>query len=170
MKIISLLILLSFCWLLCLPIMAEPQQSLVSDDVKLAFSESANGNNITQTRVNLNTKAGQVQANHGEVPVGVVGIKISERLGGAIIIEEYPPSNLWKLGIVPGDKVVGVEGQPVNFITFEDQCHGRPGRLRNLTIVHNGQIRNIAVPLVDARMMVQYNPGFQQSASMTVQW
>ena len=138
----------------------------------LPVAASGSGSTCQTTiKVMLNNRPGQVQisTNHGETPVGVVGIKIDERLGGAII-EEYPPSQLWSLGIVPGDKVVAVEGQPINFITCENQCRGRPGQLRNLTIVHNGQVTKIAVPLVDARIMVQYNPGFQQSASMTVRW
>ena len=169
MKITSLFILLSFSWLLCLPVMAVPEQSLFSDDAKLAFSKSASGNDITCIRVKLNTSLCQSKANHGEIPVGVVGIKISQDLGDAIIAE-YPPSNLWKLGIVPGDRIVAVEGRPVNYYTFEDDCRGVPGQLRNLTIVHNGQVTKIAVPLIDVDKVLSYNRNYQRSASMAVQW
>ncbi len=134
---------------------------------------AASPNSTCQTtiRVALNNHPGPVQisTNHGESLIGVVGIKISKNLDGAIV-EEYPPSQLWSLGIVPGDKVVAVEGQPINFITFENQCRGRPGQLRHLTIVHNGQLRNIAVPLVDVDKVLSYNRNYQRSASMAVQW
>lgn len=169
MKITSLFTLLSFCGLLCLPVMAESQQSLVSDDAKLAFSKTANGNDITETRVNLNGKKAQSQANHGEIPVGVVGIKIDSALGNAII-EEYPPSNLWQLGIRPGDRVFTVEEQMVDYSNFEAKCRGAVGQLRHLTIIHNGQVLNVNVPLIDSRRLVQYNPDYQKSASMTVRW
>jgi C-terminal processing protease CtpA/Prc len=128
-------------------------------------------NDISQTRVNLNSRPSpfQFQANHGIAPVGVVGVKIDSNLNGGIIAE-YPPSNLWKFGIVPGDQILAVEGRPVNYYTFEDDCTGVPGQLRNLTIVHNGQVTNIAVPLVAVDKVLSYNRNYQRSASMAVRW
>jgi len=130
-------------------------------------AQAGYGNRATEIKVNLNAKKAQSQANHGEIPVGVVGVLINE---DGTIATVYPPSNLRLFGIISSDRVFAVEGQKVDFYRFEDQCRGVPGQLRNLTIVHNGQVTKIAVPLIDVDKVLSYNRNYQRSASMAVHW
>lgn len=104
------------------------------------------------------------RVNHGERPVGVIGTEINEN---GTIIKILPASNLNLYGVKVGDRIIAVEGREVRLETFESNCRGIPGQIRHLTIVHNGQVGNLNVALIDARVMVQYDSRFQTSADMT---
>jgi predicted metalloprotease with PDZ domain len=168
MKIVSLFIPLSFCWLLCMPVLAVPEQSLVSDGAKLAFSESANGNNITQTRINLKTKTSQVQANHGQQLIGRVGLQIDEESG--IIRQIYAHSHLREYGIQEGDRLIALNGNQIDGIGFTNSYLGRPGDFVNLTFERKGLYKTVRVQLVDAAILKYDNIDFQRWASQEKTW
>ena len=143
--------------------MAEPEQSLVSDDAKLAFSESANGNNITQTRINLKTKTSQVQANHGQQLIGRVGLQIDEESG--IVTQIYAHSHLREYGIQEGDQLIALNGNQIDGIGFTNSYLGRPGDFVNLTFERKGLYKTVQVQLVDAAVLKCDNVDFQRWAS-----
>jgi predicted metalloprotease with PDZ domain len=88
---------------------------------------------------------------------GVVGVKINEDGTIALI---YHPSDLNRFGIVPGDRILAVDGQRLVFSTFQEDCRGPVGTTKVLTIARNGQIANLKVALIDVNILVQYNHNY----------
>ncbi len=168
MKITNLFILLSFCWLLCLPVMAESQQSLVSDDAKLAFSKSANGNDITETRVKINNSPGQNQDNHSQKLIGRVGLQIDKESG--IVTQIYAHSHLREYGIEEGDRLIALNGNQIDGIGFTNSYLGWPGDFVNLTFERQGLYKTVHVQLVDAAVLKCDNIDYQRWANQERIW
>jgi len=93
---------------------------------------------------------------HGEMPIGVVGL-ISERTDG-LVLSVLPPSDLNRFGIHPGDRIIGYLGHRfVNGYQMERELVGTPGSILDMTFIHNGQVITIYPHRVDARLLVRYD-------------
>ncbi len=168
MKIVGLLILLSFCWLVCMPVLAVPEQSLVSDSAKIVFSQPGNGTEITQTRINISTALGQLQANHGQKLIGRVGLQIDNESG--IIRQIYTHSHLRECGITEGDRLIELNGHQIDGIGFTNSYLGRPGDFVNLTFERRRLYKTVRVELVDAAVLKCDNIDFQRWANQESFW
>ena len=149
------------------------QQSLVSDNAKLAFNQPRN--NIMWTRVNVANRPSQFQArvNHGEAPVGVIGCMFDPIAGTFLAV--YPGSDLLRFGIHPGDSYLAISGQPIvhSISWFQNMTRGQPGTYVSMTVLHNGRPTDISVMRKDSRLFVQYYNGdnyFRWCAAQTRYW
>lgn len=106
----------------------------------------------------INGSASQLQSSleqqtpldeHGEAHMGVLGGPFNFFNG--VIIQVFPGSDLNRFGIHPGDKYLGINGHKFNSFTFVQECHGLPGSIINLVVLHDGQVMNIAVRRMDGR-------------------
>ncbi|MFN3929526.1 MAG: S1C family serine protease, partial [Thermoflexus sp.] len=76
-------------------------------------------------------------------------IRVAYGVDGARILEVLPNSPAAKAGLRPGDRIVAVEGEPV------DQAHPladhlrryRPGDIVHLTVLRDGEERIVAITL-----------------------
>ncbi len=94
---------------------------------------------------------------HGEAHMGVLGGPYNLMTG--VIRQVLPGSDLNRFGIHPGDRYLGINGHRFNGFTFVKECHGTPGSVIYLVILHDGQVVNIAVRRMDGRIANQQNRG-----------
>ncbi|PWU02037.1 MAG: hypothetical protein C5B53_02170 [Candidatus Melainabacteria bacterium] len=113
------------------------------------------------------------QAEHGELPIGVLGCQILTTLFGghsALIIKIYPGSDLIRAGVRTGDKILGINGHRFARKSFPSECRGSPGTMINLLIERHGQEVEVQVQRQDARMFAAYEHYFRKWADRTKYW
>jgi len=134
------------------------------------IQQSASNTRIT---VHLNCP-GQLQATHGQAPIGVIGCKFDFITGKFVIV--YPGSDLLRYGIHPGDSYLAIEGQPTvrNINWFQDITRGTPGTYVDMTVLHDGRPMDIKVMRKDSRLFAGCNTGgnnyFIWCAGQTKYW
>ena len=139
----------------------------------LALAKPGCGNDMPQTRVNLNNRPGQFQDNHGAAPIGVMGCMFDPIAGTFLAV--YPGSDLLRFGIHPGDSYLAIAGQPIvrNIKWVQDVTRGKPGTYVTMTVLHDGRPINIDVMRIDSRLFVQCYSGdnyFRWCAAQTRYW
>jgi TonB family protein len=125
-----------------------------------------------QTPIPLSTivqskKPIELSASHGYAAVGVLGFEwemLSKR-----IIKIFPGSDLLNYGIVPGDRILAEDGNPVGFSTPK-RMRGEPGTYVQVTILHNGQVINAQVQRKDAAEFASYHAYYKHWASKSLSW
>lgn len=114
---------------------------------------AANGGNLLDT-TEFNTTLPTAQ--HGESPIGVLGLKVDFFTGR--VLQVFPPSDLKRFQIRPGDRVLGYMGhQFTNGWQMVEEVVGIPGTPCEITFLHNGRIISIQALRTDARLLVQYD-------------
>jgi predicted metalloprotease with PDZ domain len=150
----------------------QPQQyGLVNDNqfaCPVIATASIQGQSVTQTRVNLNTKTAQFQANHGQQLIGRVGLQVNEESG--IIKQIYSHSHLREYGIQEGDRLIALNGNQIDGIGFTNSYLGRPGDFVNLTFERKELYKTVRVQLVDAAILKCDNIDFQRWANQERIW
>lgn len=76
---------------------------------------------------------------HGEF--GGLGIRIAVREGWLTVITPLPETPAYRLGILPGDKIVKIEGEVTQGLGVEDavkQLRGKPGTKVKITVAREG--------------------------------
>lgn len=76
---------------------------------------------------------------HGQF--GGLGIRIAVREGWLTVITPMPDTPAYRLGILPGDKIVKIEGEVSQGITVEaavEKLRGKPGTKVTITIAREG--------------------------------
>jgi hypothetical protein len=112
---------------------------------------------------------------HGQRIVGVLGCKINNFTGTVQAV--FPPSNLNRWGIHPGDRVLAYNNHRwrSGWNMVEEACQGPPGSIFQITIQHDGQVMSLEVPRVDSRLLVKYDSvlgshHYQDCAAQTRFW
>jgi len=105
----------------------------------------------------------------GEATIGCLGAYFRN---DGLIVNIYPPSDLNRLGVVPGDKILLVSGKKFPGVhKFQHLCVGFPGTVMNLVILHDGQPRPYEVVRIDSRLLTRFGDGFYKNyADKTVTW
>jgi C-terminal processing protease CtpA/Prc len=105
----------------------------------------------------------------GEATIGCLGAYFRQ---DGMIVTIYPPSDLNRLGVVPGDKILLVDGKKFPGVRkFQRLCVGFPGTVMDLVILHNGQPLSYQVVRIDSRQLTQFGDGFyKRYADKTVTW
>ncbi len=124
----------------------NPQSSYVSSDaINSGIVSEASGFRATISTIQ-----------HGESPLGVIGCQVDYTSG--IVMQVYPPSDLNRFQIHPGDRVIGYMGHRFrNSLQMVNDVVGVPGTPCEITLLHNGQMISIEVLRTDARLLVQYD-------------
>lgn len=95
----------------------------------------------------------RLEENHGEVAVGVLGAYTTESDGS--ITKILPGSDLTRLGIGIGDKILTIDGKAyTNTEAFRNACRGLPGSTMVVIVERNGKTRPYLVKRTDARLYV----------------
>lgn len=103
-----------------------------------------------------------MQQTNGEY--GGVGVVIGEDANGAFrVLAVFPGSSAEKGGILPGDTLVAIDGQPTANMTLDDAAHGirgEAGTSVKLDVTRNGaplsitlSRSNVSMPTVQANMV-----------------
>jgi len=148
--------------------------------VQTELDGNANANGSTQNAEDSNSRANQSTEDQnkkvlqggalgGEATIGCLGAYFRN---DGVLTAIYPPSDLNRLGIVPGDKILLVNGQKFPGVhRFQRMCVGFPGTVMHLVILHDGQAQPYEVVRVDSRKLTEYGNGyFKKYADKFVTW
>ncbi len=81
-----------------------------------------------------------------------IGIEPSWRDGSFVVEMVYRPSDAAAQGIEVGDQLTAIDGTNLAGMTLDDvklQLRGDVGTVRTLTVVHDGQVRDLPVLVQD---------------------
>jgi hypothetical protein len=138
-----------------------------------SMSEQNSGSDQQRSSSELKTPLLTGGAEHGEIPVGVLGCQLITSLfnaQSAEIIKIYPGSDLLRFGVQPGDRVVGINGHRFIRKQFAAECRGIPGTRIDLIITHREQEMEIQVLRKDAREFASNVHYFRKWAAATKYW
>jgi len=132
---------------------SDEEDKLLPDKLKpLIPGHTSEDGQIQETAV---TKV-QIEENHGEMAVGVLGAYTEDNDG--TITKILPGSDLIRLGIKPGDKIKKINGVfYADPNKFRDACRGLLGSTMIVTIEHQGIIKPYVVKRTDARLYATDN-------------
>jgi hypothetical protein len=136
-------------------------------------SEGANTEDEQRRLFHLRLPRLSGEANHGELPVGVLGCEILTTLFNShngVIVRIYPGSDLTRFGIHVGDRIIGYQGHRFIRNQFSEDCRGTPGTTIDLLIMHDGQEMEIQAVRKDARLFARYENYYRKCAEQTKYW
>lgn len=149
------------------------QQSNANDQTQGSLQSDGANSGSQQSQFDLQTQRLSGQAEHGELPIGVLGCRILCSLFGAhsaLILKIYPGSDLTRVGVKPGDKIIGINGHRFVRKNFTAECRGSPGTAIDLTIERQGRELEVEVIRKDARIFAAYERYFRKWADRTKYW
>jgi len=82
---------------------------------------------------------------------GGLGIRISIRDNWLTVITPMPGTPAYRIGVLPGDRIIKIEGEPTNDITMEDaikKLRGKPGEKVVITIAREGTVEPIDYTII----------------------
>lgn len=120
---------------------------------------------VTVTQYLSPLSARSTFANHGEVPVGVLGAQV--QYPASVILMVLPGSDLNRFGVTPGDRILSIDGRRSNSMS---NFRGLPGSVMVLSILHGGLIYDLPVRRVDSREFLNYDGYYRGCASQTRSW
>ena len=103
----------------------------------------------------------------GEEAFGCLGCVI-DKFG--TVENVYPESDLNRYQIVPGDRVLGINGHFFDGKTFPSECLGVPGTMIYLDILHMGNPIQASVHRVDSRDLAGRASYYKHWADKTRRW
>lgn len=151
----------------------DAQQSDANDRAQGSLQSEGASSGSQQSQFDFQSQRLSGQAEHGELPIGVLGCRILCSLFGArsaLILKIYPGSDLVRVGVKPGDKIIGINGHRFVRKSFTSECRGSPGTAIDLTIERQGQELEVEVIRKDARIFAAYERYFQKWADRTKYW
>lgn len=96
----------------------------------------------------------QARANGGEEVYGCLGAVLN-LLNGAIL-KIFPQSDLNRLEVLPGDRIIGVNGHQYDFRTIIKEMVGTPGTIIEMDIqTPTCEVKHLQVRRTDARLLPQ---------------
>ena len=115
--------------------------------------------NLPQAPLQVSQSRLRVEANHGEMPVGVLGVLMGDmqRHQPVFVKVIFPFSDAANSCRV-GDIILSVDGHSAdNAYVSRELIRGRPGQIRRLTIARNGSVFDVYVKLTDNRLFINYD-------------
>jgi hypothetical protein len=147
------------------------QQSGTVDEELLKGQNSESDTQQSPIDLHATSLSGQVEG--GELPIGVLGCETLFTLFNShsgIILKIFPGSDLLRLGIRPGDRIIGIDGHRIARKNFSRECRGTPGTTINLLIERGGQEIEVQAVRKDARIFGAYSHYFRKWAGQTKYW
>jgi hypothetical protein len=190
-KLFPALVLLALAFCCTSPVISANLEGQVEQDTSADDSALQGSSTHTELNGNANSKAElktdgaslrikrpaddqpakmlQGGAVGGEATIGCLGANFTND-GMLRII--YPPSDLNRFGIAPGDRILSINGEKwPGMHKFQRKCLGLPGTVMTLGILHNGQAQLYEVRRISSRELVQYGGGYySQYANKYVTW
>jgi hypothetical protein len=86
------------------------------------------------------------------------------------ILKIYPESDLNRLEIKPGDKIIEIDGHRFNYFNFQKQCVGLPGSSIDLNVIHTGYAEKFSVLRVDSRNLSAKGSYYKKLSTKVISW